>query len=246
MIVASYGVPGLSMYELCLLFNALNIEYGVAQGRKLVKLNQKPKQAILPVLFSSTKLFLEKQTRLQSAQTRVVVFVLDNFKTLRYELGIPILGAEEKHLGIRFTPFTETHLKEALLQVKDRTKQVTITRTRHNVLAETLKRYNQSSLSELQTFLYKIKDTANRHLVSVVVKKWLASGTSFDSVAQKLRKVLKADSVDTLKSILTTSEMKTFRKAVVAAAKNPDNLKAIATQYGVSTFDVRYLLSTNS
>lgn len=246
MIVANYGVPGLSLYELCLLFNQLNIEYGVVQGRKLQKINPREKQAILPVLFSSTKSFLESQAKLQTATKRVVAFILDNFKTLRYELGVPILGAEERTLGVTFTTFTELQLKEALLLVKDRNRSITVTRSKHNVLTETLKRYAQSSLSELQTFLYKIKDTSNRQQVSVAVKQWIASGKSFDALVAKLKKVLKSEGIETLRSILTTPSMKTFRKAVVEAAKNPDALKEVATKYHVSAFDIKYLLSTNS
>lgn len=245
MIVAAYGFPGLSLLELSAMLNKLGVTYGAVRQGSLTKIKGRmERQSVYPVIFQNATLFLRTQKKFGKA--RVIALVLDNPYTLQHELGLTLAGAVFTKKSILFSQFTHQNLKDMLIACKDKTEPLSFTRTPYILTKEVLKDYSASSLSELQTFLYKIKDTDNREFVSKTVKRWMTTAHSFDVLEPKLKKYLQPKNIETLKKIMVTPNMKKFREAVRKVADKPTSLVTVAKRYKVNSFDIKYLLSTTS
>lgn len=245
MIVSAHGFPGLSILELSAMLGNLGVTYGVVRQGSLTKVQGRmEKQSIFPVIFQSASVFLRTQRKF--GKSRIVALVLDNPYALQHELGLTLVGATFTKRSILFSQFTERDLKQLLVSCKDKTEPVTYARVPFSLTREVLKDYSASSLSELQTFLYKIKDTDNRDFVSKIVKKWMVSSQPFNVLEPKLKKYVQVKGVESLKKIINTPTMQTFREAVRKVAANPEKLAAVAKEYKVSAFDIKYLLSTTA
>jgi hypothetical protein len=243
MIVAAFGMPGMSTLELTALLHKLGVTFGVVRQGKLVRVQGRmEKQSLYPVVFQNAALFL--RTYRKFGKSRVVAFVLDNPYTLQHELELMLVGATFTKNSILYSQFTEMDLKNVLLTCKLRHSPMHFQKHPYSLTQQVLKDYSASSLSGLQTFLYKIKDSESRDFVSKVVKKWMTEDEDFSVLEPKLKKFLQLKAIETLKTIINSPTMKTFREAVRKVAANPAKLQTVAKEFKVNAFDIKYLLST--
>jgi hypothetical protein len=245
MIVSAIGIPGLSLLELSYMLSKLGVTYGVVKAGQLEKIQGKMEnQSLYPVVFHTGSQFIRTYKRF--GKSRVVALVLDNPFVLQHELGLTLAGATFTKTTVLYSQFSNKDLKELLLSCKDKTEPLEFERKPFSLVEQTLKEYSASSLSTLQTFLYKIKDVESREVVSRSVKAWMRTDAQFSSLEPKLKKHLSPKSVLALKSIVTSPSMKTFRQAVRKAAQNPGKISKIAKESKLNAFDIKYLLSTTS
>lgn len=241
MVVAAFGVPGLTVLELTNLLNQLNVSYGVVRQLKFEFIKLERNTEVKPVVFASATAFYRTQSKFK--KSKVLALVIDTPFTLNKEFGLPLLGATLEKTKCHFHPV----LKEDLLKLIDgkySDEPVQIVRKTYTPVTEILKSYNSSALSSLQTQLYKIKDTEVRNEVGLTIKKWMASKESVASLEKNLRKAGPDKIALQFVRLLTTAEMKRFREAVQKAKLDPSKLKTIAKKYKISPFDIKYILVT--
>lgn len=244
MIVSAYGLPGLTCVELALMFNNLGINYGLVRRQKLTRItnNVSKIQPIFPVVFSSGSMFLRTQGKFKTA--KVVAFVLDNPIVLTKNLDLPLLGAEYlPRQVLTFNRVDEDKLKEILLRDTSASVSMTFSDLRYKPVEETLKKYEQSDLSYLQTFLYKIKDVDTRDKVSSLTKNWLLTSLPYSTIEGKLHRYLKPAIAETLKTMLTTPSVDNLRVAIRQVKTNKLTPAKAAKKYKISSFDLRFLLA---
>lgn len=245
MIVQAHGLPGLSVLETTAMLTKLGVTYGVVTNGRLQRVEGRMEnQSLYPVVFHTASMFMRTYHRFKAK--RVVAFVLDNPYVIQHELGLSMVGATFTKNTILFSQFTEKDMKAVLIEAKEKTEGLTFTRTPYSLTTEVLKLYGASSLSALQTFLYKIKDVENREFVSKTVKTWMRTDATFAVLEPKLRKTIPMKSIEALKAIVNTKAMRTFREAVRKVAAKPDTLQKVAKEYKLAAFDIKYLLSTTS
>lgn len=245
MIVAAYGVPGITVVELSLLFTSINVSHGIVKQSILRRVKVNPTgiaQPLMPVIFNSGSTFL--RTNLKFKNTKVVAFVCDNPIVLTRNLKLPLIGAETTKRSITFSKITEDTLKEILIDCTYRETPLDILDHKYKPVDEILKLYEQSDLSRIQTFLYKIKEVENREKVSKLVKTWLLTSAPFSKIEGKLQKEIKHHTVDILKSMLTQSSVDNLRRAIRKVKTGKLSILKAAKLYKVSAFDLRYLLAT--
>lgn len=227
------------------MLNGLGVTYGLVKGSKLTRVNGRmERQSLFPVIFHTASMFM--RTHKKFKDSRVVALVLDNPYALQHELGLTLVGATFTKNSILFSQFTKKDLKDYLVRCRDLSEPLEFERVPYNLTAEVLKDYSASSLSALQTFLYKIKDTDSREFVSKTVKKWMTSDATFDVLEPKLKRYVSLRSIEGLKAIVNTTSMRNFRAAVRKAAAHPNRIARIAKDHKVNAFDIKYLLSTTA
>lgn len=245
-ITSAYGVPGLTGVELALMLNTLRINYGMVKGQSLTQITNresaKVEQPVFPVVFSSVPVFLRTQGKFKTA--RVIAFITDNPVVLTKNLGVPLLGAEyqQKHTLV-FTRLTEDCIKQLLVQDSILTEGKVFTDLKYKPVEETLKKYKQSDLSHLQTFLYKIKELDTRDKVSILTKDWLLTLAPFSKIEGKLQRHLKPAIASTLKTMLTMPSVDNLKLAISKVRSHKFTLAKAAKVYKVSSFDLRFLLA---
>lgn len=245
MIVQATGLPGLSVLETTHMLNKLGVTYGVVTNGRLQRIKGRmPNQALYPVVFHTGAMFMRTYHRFKSK--RIAALVLDNPYVIQNELGLSMAGATFTKNSILFSQFTEKDMKALLIEAKDKTEELTFSRIPYSITTEVLKLYGASSLSALQTFLYKIKDLESREFVSKTVKSWMRTDATFSVLEPKLKKYLPLKNIEALKVIVNTKAMRTFREAVRKVAANPESLQKVAKEYKLAAFDIKYLLSTTS
>lgn len=244
MIVSALGLPGLSVLETSYMLNTLGLSYGVVDNGKLKHIKGRvQKQSFVPVIFTSAESLVRTYKKFKSA--RVVALVCDTPWVLHYEIGLPLGGADIKKSGVLFSTFGLKELRSYLLSVKSSKDSLDFYRDTYSLIGSALKEYSASSLSSLQTLLYKIKDIELRGNVSKAIKKWIMSDRAYGELEPKLRKCLQEKALDNMRLVLTSKDMKNFRKAVCAASVSPDKTDKVAKTYKVSAFDIKYIISTN-
>lgn len=245
MIVKALGLPGLSVLETTAMLQKLGVTFGVVTNGRLQRVQGRMEnQSLYPVVFHTASMFMRTYKRF--ASKRVVAIILDNPYVLHHEMCLTLVGATFTKNSILFSQFTHLDLKQVLIECKDSTEALEFTRTPYSLTAEVLKLYEASSLSALQTFLYKIKDVENREYVSKTVKNWMRSDAAFSALEPKLKKYIPMKSIEALKTVVNTKAMRTFREAVRKVAVKPDTLQKVAKDYKLAAFDIKYLLSTTS
>jgi hypothetical protein len=245
MIVQALGLPGLSVLETTAMLNKLGVTYGVVVNGRLQRVQGRMEnQSLYPVVFHRVSMFMRTYKRF--ASKRVVAIILDNPFVLHYEMGLTMVGATFTKDNILFSQFTHLDLKQVLIMCKDKTEPLTFERTPYSLVTDVLKLYGASSLSALQTFLYKIKDVESREFVSKTVKNWMRSDAAFSALEPRLKKNIPLKSIEALKAIVNTKAMRAFREAVRKVAAHPELLQKVAKEYKLSAFDIKYLLSTTS
>ena len=242
MILAAYGLPGLSVLEVTFMLNQLGIGYGVVVDSKLEVIKGKTHPSIKVVVFESISSVLKTAPKLRS--TKVIALVLDNPYVLAKEYDLPLLGSSLGNTRCDFTAFSVTELREALKEASRRTEEVQIKKTPFNPVPSILKSYNASSLSDIQTQLYRIKDVSQRAEVGRAVKSYFSSKVSLTSLQAKLEKLSTPKVAESFVTLLQTEGMKTLRSVVQAAVANPSKLKSLAKKKKISPFDVKYLIVT--
>jgi len=249
MIVSAYGVPGITCVELALMFNDLGINYGlVRQHQKFTKVQNttKPNQPVYPVVFSSVPTFLRTQGKFKAQ--KVVAFVVDNPVSLTKNVSpvLPMIGAVTVKTFTTYTKITQEELKKALKASVNLDTPIVFSSKKFKPVDEILKKYEQSDLSVLQTFLYKIKDTDVRDKVSLLTKDWLLTSAPYAKIEGRLHKQLKPGIAETLRQMLTTSSVENLRKAIRQVKQHKLTIGKAAKAYKVSAFDIRYLMSSHS
>jgi hypothetical protein len=245
MIVQALGLPGLSVLETTAMLQKLGVTFGVVTNGRLQRVQGRMEnQSLYPVVFHTASMFMRTYKRFVSK--RVVAIIIDNPYVLHYEMGLTLVGATFTKESILFSQFTDKDLKQILISAKDKTEELTFTRVPFSLTTEVLKLYGASSLSALQTFLYKIKDVESREFVSKTVKNWMRSEATFAALEPKLKKYIPLKSIEALKAIVNTKAMRTFREAVRKVAAKPESLQKVAKEYKLAAFDIKYLLSTTS
>jgi hypothetical protein len=245
MIVQATGLPGLSVLETTAMLNKLGVTYGVVVNGRLQRVEGRMEnQSLYPVVFHTASMFMRTYNRFKTK--RVVALVIDNPYAIQYELGLSMAGATFTKNSILFSQFTEKDMKALLIEAKEMTEPLTFVRMPYSITTEVLKLYGASSLSALQTFLYKIKDVESREFVSKTVKMWMRTDATFAVLEPKLKKYIPLKSIEGLKAIVNTKAMRTFREAVRKVAAKPELLQKIAKDYKLAAFDIKYLLSTTS
>jgi hypothetical protein len=140
------------------------------------------------VVFHTASMFMRTYNRFKTK--RVVALVIDNPYAIQYELGLSMAGATFTKNSILFSQFTEKDMKALLIEAKEMTEPLTFVRMPYSITTEVLKLYGASSLSALQTFLYKIKDVESREFVSKTVKMWMRTDATFAVLEPKLKKYI--------------------------------------------------------
>jgi hypothetical protein len=245
MIVQALGLPGLSVLETTSMLNRLGVTYGAVTNGRLQRVQGRMEnQSLYPVVFHTASIFMRTHKRFVSK--RVVAIIIDNPYVLHHEMGLTLVGATFTKDSILFSQFTHLDLKQTLINCKDKREPLEFTRTPYSMTTDVLKLYGASSLSALQTFLYKIKDVESREYVSKTVKNWMRTDAAFSALEPKLKKYIPMKSIEGLKSIVNTKAMRSFREAVRKVATHPETLQKVAKEYKLAAFDIKYLLSTTS
>jgi hypothetical protein len=244
MIISAYGCPGITCVELALMFNNLKINYGLVRRQRLTKVldNNREDQPIFPAVFNSVSMFLRTYGKFKPS-TKVVAFIIDSPVVLTQNLGLPLVGAEVSKYSAIFSKITEESLKEVLLACTPLDTPLTFANQRYKPVDEILKRYEQSDLSKLQTFLYKIKEQDTRDRVSKLTKSWLLTSSPFSSIEGKLHKDLSPNVANTLQTMLTLPSVANLRKAIRKVKTNKLSAVKASKIYKVSAFDLRFLLA---
>ena len=245
MIVALYGVPGLSFAELTYLLTELGIGF-MAVSDKPTKIGDPAKEHIVPVVFNSARSFMVHHKKIKF---RSVALVCDTYTKLKREHNWPLVGVEEiskkKHV------FTEFHLRElgALLQIADTMSERVVIDAEvpkvYDPASEMIKRFAQSALSQSQTMMYKVKDQEARSKTFALVKGWFLGDVKTQETLQgRLRVIHTSDKyLKDLMIVLTSQNAMTLRRVAIESRKNPDRIEALTKKANLSPFDVRYLLS---
>lgn len=252
MIIAAYGVPGITVVELALMFNKLNLTYGLVISGGLKKVGPTLDitetdsccQPAFPVIFNSHSTFLRTHGKFK--RIKVIAFIVDNPVVLTRSLKIPLLGAySTKHLTT-FSRVGVNDIKEILIGCTYKDTPIEVSNKKYKPVDEILKSYEQSDLAKIQTFLYKIKDIDHRERVSKLIKNWLLTSTPFSKIEGRLQKEIKPRIVDVLKVMLTQLSIDNLRVAIRQVKNNKLSPGKASKQFKISAFDLRYLLATTT
>ena len=248
MILNAFGICGLGVAELGVMLSNLDYGYAVVVGAKLQQVGMKHengKQPLVPVIFKGAKSFLNNYHRFKKRD--VLCFIIDTPMELSF-LNVKLLGVtpaskyvfkftrlDEKILGNEIGQWVERNLEEEDKFVVDYKPS--------RVLADIVSSYQDNSvLAPLQTFLYTIKEKDKRKSVDTAVKQWLTTVSSFEKAIKKCSRVLPESKLNYLISVVSTPKFKRLKQAAAQYKKHPEKLASIATQFKVSTFDLRYLI----
>lgn len=244
MIVALYGVPGLSFAELTYLMTEMGIGF-MAVNDKPVKIGDPNKDRVVPVVFGSARSFLLNHSKIKF---RAAAFVCDTYTKLKKEHGWEVVGVEEinkkKHL------YTQFHVKEIadLLQHADKLDGQTCypVETRvYDPAGEMIKKFSQSALAQSQTMMYKVKNQDMRSKTFALVKGWFVGDIKTkETLNSKLDSIHSSEKyVTDLMIVLTSTHALALRRVTIDSRKNPNKIESLTKKANLSPFDVRYLLS---
>lgn len=245
MIVALYGIPGLSYAELTYMLTELGIGFVTKTGSGPVKQIGSPrKDHVVPVVFQSAKDVVDSKDKIKF---RSVVFVTDTFTRLHKELKWPVVGLTVSKNGTpEYTKFDRTDLGNLLQQADKLSQPITVSSefVAYNPTNEMLEKFKDSALAMSHTLMHKIKDQTVRSETFEFVRMYFMGKVSVDWVmAQVARIGLTEFYSSQLHTILTSVDGKKLRRVVTASIQKPEQLEAFAKKDGISPFDVRYLLS---
>lgn len=249
MILNAFGIAGLGVAELGAMLTHLDYGYAVVIGNDLQTVNfevgKKMKQPLVPVIFKGSKTFLTNIHRFTKRD--VLCFVIDTPIELSF-LNVKMLGVELASKYVyKFTKLdTEVLAKEISLWEErsvEKEDAYVAKHTPQRVLAQIVESYQDSSvLAPLQTFLYTIKDKERRKAIDTLAKAWLTTPASFEGITRRFRRILPENRAALIEALLDTPKFKRLKKAAQLYKKNPDKLATLATQFKVSTYDLRYLV----
>jgi hypothetical protein len=246
MIVAVFGVPGLSFAELTYLLTELGIGF-MAVTDKPHRIGQPSQNHIVPVVFGSVRSFLQHY---QKIKFRSVAFVCDTYTKLAIEHGFGVLGVNK--LSSKRHEYTQFHVQElgAILQSVDGlrmpiTAENLIEPKAYDPAAEMISKFSQSALTQTQSLMYKVKNQELRSKTFLLVKSWfLGDIKSSDTLRSRLKNIHSSDKyVDDLMVVMTASEGQALRRVTIESRKNPNRIEVLTKRANISPFDVRYLLS---
>lgn len=243
MIVAIYGVPGLSFAEVTYMLTSLGIGY-VAVTKGPTKIGGPSPDHVIPVVFSSAKQFLDNRSKIKF---RAVPLICDSFHKLHTELKIPVVGVEITKKGPVYTQFSQKELG-ALLQQADKLTEpaeLEIKFKPHDPTKKMISKFSESALSQAQTVVYRVKNQELRSKTFGLIKDWfvgkIKSKESLKLKVYALHRNEKYGSV--LESILLSSHGQALRNSVIESQKNMARIEIVCKKNKISPFDVRYLLS---
>lgn len=243
-IVALYGVPGLSFAELTYLLTELGIGF-LAVSDKPTRIGDPSNKHVVPVVFSSARSFLQHHTKIKF---RAAAFVCDTYTKLKSEHGWEVIGVQE--LGKKKHSYTQFDSAElaAVLQHADTLNEKTAFATETKVYdpaSEMIKKFSQSALAQSQTMMYKVKNQELRSKTFALVKGWFVGDVKTQEVLNnRLATIHSSDKyVADLMTVLTSAHAQALRKVTIESRKNPQRVETLAKKANLSPFDVRYLLS---
>jgi hypothetical protein len=243
-IVAVYGVPGLSFAELTYFITELGIGF-MAVNPKPVKVGSPTTSRVVPVVFNGAKSFIDNHKRIKF---RAVAFICDSYHRLHKELNWPCVGVRElgkdKH---EYTPFSSTEIG-GLIQQADKLKvqtSVNLSIKVYNPSVTMIEKFSDSALAKSHTMMHRIKDQDTRARTFAIVKAWFIGDVkSKDSLYTKLKNVhVNSKYVEELLTVLTNKEGLALRRAAMEGRNKPGKIDALARKSNVTPFDIRYILS---
>lgn len=246
MIVAVYGIPGLSFAELTYLLTDLGIGFMAAANGKPSKVGSPTRDHVVPIVFGSAKVFVENHKKVKF---RAVALVCDTYTRLKKELDWPLVGVRElpkdQHEYMQF----DRQELGALLQEADKFTEATSVNLNVKVYDPTtdlISTFGDSALSQAQTLMYKVKNQDMRSRTFACVKAWFTGQIkSADALYTKLKSIHDNEKyIDSLLGVLTSKDGNVLRKVVIQGKNDPDKIDALARKVNITPFDIRYLLST--
>lgn len=246
MIVAIFGVPGLSFAELTYLLTELGIGF-MAVTDKPQKVGEPNKNHVVPVVFSSARSLLQHHSKIKF---RSVALVCDNYAKLKREHGWTVVGTREvSKNGHEYVQFGSRELGD-LIQSADLLARspVEIEGTvpkAYDPASEMISKFADSALSQTQSMMYKVKNQEIRSKTFAMIRGWFVGDVkTSDTLQSRLRSIHTSDKyVTDLMNIMTAPAALTLRRVTIEVKKNPDRLEIVTKKAKISPFDVRYLLS---
>jgi hypothetical protein len=244
MIVALYGLPGLSFAEITYMLTDLGIGFMAVTDRP-IKVGDPDRKHVVPVVFNSARSFLMNHTKIKF---RACAFVCDTYAKLKKEHGWEVVGVTEinkkKHV---YTQFHKRELAD-LLQHADKLRGKTCYATETKVYdpaSDLIKKFAQSALAQSQTMMYKVKNQDLRSKTFALVKGWFIGDVKTqETLNSRLSAIHSSDKyVTDLMVVLTSVHALSLRRVTIESRKNPTRIEALTKKANLSPFDVRYLLS---
>lgn len=244
MIVAVYGIPGLSFAELTYSITELGIGF-MAVNPKPVKVGSPTTKRVVPVVFNGAKSFIDNHKRIKF---RAIAFVCDSYPRLHNELNWPCAGVKElgkdKH---EYIPFSSNEIGNLIQQADKLTEQTSVNLSikAYNPSARMIEKFSDSALAKSHTMMHRIKDQDTRARTFGIVKAWFTGDVkSKDALFTKLKNIhMNNKYVDELLFVLTNKDGMSLRKAAIEGKSNPNKIDMLARKCNVTPFDIRYILS---
>lgn len=243
MIVAVYGVPGLSFAEVTYMLTSLGIGYvAVEKGPK--KIGGPSPDHVIPVVFNSAKQFIDNRNKIKF---RAVPLICDSFHKLHTELKLPVIGVEATKKGPVYLRFSQTELGDLLQKADKLTEPVDlrIEFKAHDPTRKMIRKFAESALSQTQTVVYRVKNQELRSKTFGLIKDWFTGKIkSKEGLKLKVYALHRNEKYGSdLETILLSAHGIALRNSVIEAQKNPARIETVCKRNKISPFDVRYLLS---
>lgn len=235
-----YGLPGVSVYQFHTMCSSLQRSYAIATPSGLERHLFENSSYPYPVLVQSVANFWRVFRRFKKP---VCVFVIDNpIHLLSY--NAVLLGAHQvKKFQFSFSSVRATDIDLAIESCPN--SPVPISRGPISVINAILETTDSSSsLSVLQTALYKIRDQAIRKTFQESMYKYLAGQLSLKRVHLSIRGKLDEEFATKLLSILSRPDYQALRDAaqeVFRTRSAATNWERVSKRYKVSRFDLKYV-----
>lgn len=245
MIVALFGVPGLSFAELTYLLTELGIGF-MAVTDKPSKIGEPTRNRVVPVVFSSARSFLLHHSKIKF---RSAALVCDTYTKLKREHGWTVVGVNEinkkRHEYIQFGSrelgalLQQADILTTAIRVDEQVPRV------YDPASEMIRKFADSALSQTQSMMYKVKNQEVRSKTFALVRAWFVGEIkTSETLMSRLRNIHTSDKyVADLMIIMTGTAAMALRRVTIEGRKDITRIEALAKKANISPFDVRYLLS---
>ncbi len=200
------------------------------------------------ILVPSVALFLKRRLPLQESSSSV--FVFDTPVLLTSIKYLELLDARSsKNFTFKLYEVSSEQIKEALnkrLKVKLKSQKL-------NIIPVLLNETTPSIMKPIQTFLYSIVNTQERAAYNKELFKYFTcKNTDLKALQSSLISLSKqkksGKALERLLSFLEEDDVKNVKCVVLKALKHNSHgdkpeIDKMATEYGVSAYDVRYLIN---
>ncbi len=244
MIVALFGVPGLSFAELTYLMTELGIGF-MAVTDKPHKVGEPTRDHVVPVVFGSARSFLQHHRKIRF---RSAAFVCDTYAKLRREHGWEVVGVNEVKKRHHYTQFRKDELGALLQSVDHLREPISITEElpkSYDPASEMIKKFALSALSQTQSMMYKVKNQEVRSKTFALVRGWfMGEVKTAETLLNRLKAIHTSEKyVTDLMLVMTGPNALALRRVTIEARKDPTRIETLTKKANISPFDVRYLLS---